>query len=157
VVITRRATKPDAMKERAMSPQDPEFFAPPLPDLLRTPSHRVIGVLPGPDDAVASFLELSEAGFAREGIYALCGAEGVRRLDPSGKHHGLRGRVIRAVENAASDDTLFDYADELTAGAVIVSVPALDDETQSRAAHVLREHGATKMRYFGAATITELG
>jgi hypothetical protein len=156
-VITSRAAKPDAMKERAMSTQDPEFFAPPLPDLLRTPSHRVIGVLPGPDEAAASFLELSEAGFAREGIYALCGAEGVRRLDPSGKHHGLRGRVIRAVENAASDDTLFDYADELTAGAVIVSVPALDDETQSRAAHVLREHGATKMRYFGAATITELG
>ena len=141
-----------------MSTQDPEFFAPPLPDLLRTPSHRVIGVLPGPDEAAASFLELSEAGFAQEGIYALCGAEGVRRLDPSGKHHGLRGRLIRAVGNVASaDDTLFDYADDLAAGAVIVSVPALDDETQSRAAHVLREHGATKMRYFGTATITELG
>ncbi|MDQ1550977.1 MAG: hypothetical protein QOD50_399 [Actinomycetota bacterium] len=141
-----------------MSTYDPEFFAPPLPDLLRLPSHRVIGVLPTPDEATASVLQLSEAGFAREEIHAICGEEGVRRLDPSGKHHGLHGLLIRAVENVASaDDSLFDYADELAAGAVIVSVPAGDDETQSRAAHVLREHGATKMRYFGTATITELG
>jgi len=36
-------------------------------------------------------------------------------------------------------------------------IAAPDDDTQSRAAHVLREHGATKMRYFGTATITDLG
>ena len=141
-----------------MSTHDPEFLAPPLPDLLRLPSNRVIGVLPGLDEATASVLELSEAGFAQEEIHAICGEEGVRRLDPSGKHHGLRGRLVRAVQNVAStDDTLFEYADDLAAGAVIVSVPALDDETRSRAAHVLRDHGATKMRHFGAATITELG
>jgi hypothetical protein len=141
-----------------MSTQDPEFFAPPLPDLLRLPVSRVVGVLPGPDEATASVLDLTEAGFAEEETYAICGEEGVRRLDPSGKHHGLRGRLVRAVQNvAAADDTLFEYADDLAAGAVIVSVPALDDETRSRAAHVLREHGASKMRYFGTATITELG
>ena len=141
-----------------MSTHDPEFFAPPLPDLLRLPTSRVIGSLPGPDEATASVKELREAGFAQEEIHAICGEEGVRRLDPSGKHHGLHGLLARAVQNvAAADDTLFDYADDLAAGAVIVSVPALDDETRSRAAHVLREHGATKMRYFGTATITELG
>jgi hypothetical protein len=140
-----------------MSTFDPEFFAPPSPDLLRLPSHRVLGVLPGPDEATSIVLELSEAGFAREEIHAICGEEGLRRLDPSGKHHGLHGRLIRAVESVAADDLLADYADELAAGAVIVSVPALDDETQSQAAHLLREHGATKMRYFGTATITDLG
>jgi hypothetical protein len=141
-----------------MSTDDVEFFAPPSPDLLRLPSHRVLGVLPGPDEAATSVLKLSEAGFAREEIHAICGEEGLRRLDPSGKHHGLHGLLIRAVENVTSaDDTLFDYANDLAAGAVIVSVPALDDDTQSRAARVLREQGATKMRYFGTATITDLG
>jgi hypothetical protein len=71
-----------------MSTHDPEFFAPPAPDLLRTPSHRVVGVFPGLDQATASVLELSDAGFAREEIHAICGEEGLRRLDPSGKHHG---------------------------------------------------------------------
>jgi hypothetical protein len=141
-----------------MSTNEPEFFAPPLPDLLRLRSSRVVGVLPGLDEASESLAELSDAGFAPDEIHAICGEEGVRRLDPSGKHHGLRGRLVRAVENvAAADDTLFEYADDLAAGAVIVSVPALDDDTRTRAAHVLREHGATKMRYFGTATITELG
>ena len=141
-----------------MSTHDSEFFAPPSPDLLRLPSHRVLGVLPSLDEATASVLGLGEAGFAPEEIHAICGEEGVRRLDPSGKHHGLRGRLIRAVENVtAADDTLFEYADDLAAGAVIVSVPAPDEGTQSRAAHVLRENGATKMRYFGTATITDLG
>ena len=141
-----------------MTIHDPEFFAPPAPELLRTPSHRVIAALPGPDEATASLLDLSEAGFAREDIYAICGEVGVQRLDPSGKHHGLRGRLIRAVENVSSaDDTLFEYANDLAAGAVLVSVPALDDQAQSRAAHILRDHGASRMRYFGTATITELG
>jgi hypothetical protein len=114
-------------------------------------------VLPGLDQATATVLELGDAGFAPEEIHAICGEEGLRRLDPSGKHHGLRGRLIRAVDNVTSDETLFEYADDLTAGAVIVSVPAPNDEVQARAAHILREHGATRMRYFGAATTTELG
>ena len=113
--------------------------------------------VPGLDEAAASLAELSEAGFAPEEIHAICGEEGVRRLDPSGKHHGLRGRLIRVVETVSTDDTLSDYADDLAAGAILVSVPARDDDEQSRAAHVLREHGATKMRYFGTAATTELG
>ena len=140
-----------------MSTHDTEFFAPPGPDLLRMPSHRVIGVLPGPDEATASVAELSDAGFAREEIHAICGEEGIRRLDPSGSHHGLRGRLVRAADYVTSDDTLSDYADDLTAGAVIVSVPAADDETQARAADILREHGAMRMRSYGGATMTELG
>jgi hypothetical protein len=140
-----------------MNAQEPEFFAPPPPDLLRTPWHRVIGVLPGLDEATASVVELREDGFPQEDIHAICGEEGMRRLDPSGKHHGLQGRLIRAVEFVASDATLADYAEDIAAGAILVSVPTPDDEAQSRAAHVLREHGATKMRYFGTAAITELG
>ena len=107
-----------------MNTHDAEFFAPPAPDLLRTPWHRVIGVLPGLDETAATLAELSEAGFAPEEIHAICGEEGVRRLDPSGKHHGLRGRLIRVVETVSTDDTLSDYADDLAAGAILVSVPA---------------------------------
>jgi len=48
----------------------------------------------------------------------------VQRIDPSGKHHGLHGRVIRAVENVSSDDSLLEYAHDVEAGAVLISVPA---------------------------------
>jgi hypothetical protein len=141
-----------------MTEPDLDFFAPPAPPLLRTPSHRVIAVVPGPDEAMASLSDLTEAGFPRDDIYVICGEAGVRRIDPSGKHHGLHGRVIRAVENAsAADDTLFEYAHDVNGGAILVSVPAVDTELRSRAANILREHGGTRMRYFGTGTITELG
>ena len=141
-----------------MNPVDPHFLAPPGPDLLRTPWHRVIGVLPGLDEAASSILELSDVGFARDEIHAICGEAGARRLDPAGKRHGLHGRLIRTLRNVtAADDTLFADADDLASGAVIVSVPARDNDMRSRAAHVLREHGATNLRYFGTAGITDLG
>jgi hypothetical protein len=136
---------------------DPDFYCTAAPSLLRTPSHRVVAALPGPNEATASLEDLTEAGFPREDIYAICGEAGVQRIDPSGKHHGLRGRVIRAVENVSSDDSLFEYAHDVEAGAVLISVPAPDDQLRSRAAHILREHGGSRMRYYGAATITELG
>jgi len=47
----------------------------------------------------------------------------VQRIDPSGKHHGLHGRVIRAVENVSSDDSLLEYAHDVEAGAVLISFP----------------------------------
>src|SRR5580704_5873722 len=75
-----------------MTEPDLDFFAPPAPPLLRTPSHRVIAVVPGPDEAMASLSDLTEAGFPRDDIYVICGEAGVRRIDPSGKHHGLHGR-----------------------------------------------------------------
>jgi len=141
-----------------MTEPEPDFFAPPAPDLLRLPSQRVIASLPGPDEATASLSDLIDAGFPEHDIYAICGEAGLERLDPSGKHHGLHGRVIRAVENvAAAADSLFDYAHDLESGAVLISVPAPDDELRSHAAHILREHGGTRMRYFGTGTITELG
>jgi hypothetical protein len=76
-----------------MTEPEPDFFAPPAPELLRLPSQRVIASLPG----------------------------------------------------------------DLEDGAVLVSVPAPDDDLRSRAANIRREHGGTRMRYFGTGTITELG
>src|SRR5690349_17635190 len=141
-----------------MTEPQPDFFAPPAPSLLPLPSQRVVASLPGPDEAAASLSDLIDAGFPQDDIYAICGEAGVRRLDPSGKHHGLRGRVIRAVENvAAAGDSLFEYAHDLEEGAVLVSVPAPESDLQTRAAHILREHGGTRMLYFGTGTVTELG
>jgi len=137
---------------------DPDFYCDTGTSLLQLPRQRVIASLPGPDEATASLEDLTGAGFPRDDIYAICGEAGVRRIDPSGKHHGLHGRVVRAVENVASEgDSLFEYAHDVEDGAVLMSVPAPDDELRSRAAHILREHGATNMRYFGIETITDLG
>jgi hypothetical protein len=41
-------------------------------------------------------------------------------------------------------------------GGVLIIVPARDDDERERAQRVLRQHGASAMRYFGKATWEEL-
>lgn len=73
------------------------FVAPPGPDLLIEPKHRLIARLPSVDQAASSVRAMQEAGMSTDQVYTICGEEGIRRLDPAGQHHGLKGRLVRAV------------------------------------------------------------
>jgi hypothetical protein len=84
---------------------DPDFYCTGPPSLLRTPSHRVVAALPGPNEATASLEDLTEAGFPREDIYAICGEAGVQRIDPSGKHHGLHGSSDSPVAGTSEESS----------------------------------------------------
>lgn len=136
---------------------DPIFNATPGRDLLRMPKHRLLGWLAGPDEAAAAIAELEAAGFDHDAIYVISGDEGVRRLDPSGRHHGLRGRVARLMQSVTSTgDDLVGVAEHVSAGGVIISVPARDDDEANNGARVLRAHGVARMRLFDALTYTDL-
>lgn len=137
---------------------DAMFNATPGEDLLRTPRNRVLGWLAGPDEAVTAIAELEAAGFDRDEIYVISGDEGVRRLDPTGRHHGLRGRVIRVAQGVTSiGDDLVGVAEHVAAGGVVVSVPARDDDEATNGARVLRAQGVERMRRFDSVTYTDLG
>jgi hypothetical protein len=134
-----------------------DLFAPPPASLKSEPKHRVVAWLPGPDDAVSTVAALIDAGLPADDVWVLCGDEGARRLDPTGRHHGLKSRLIRATQAAASAGGLIaDDAAHLEAGGVIVTAPARDPEERKLAQHILREHGASEMRYFGSLTWEEV-
>jgi hypothetical protein len=127
-------------------------------DLLRTPRNRIVGWLAGPDEAETAITDLKAAGFDPDEISVISGDEGVRRLDPDGSDHGLRGRVIRVVQGVTSiGDDLFGVAEHVAAGGVIVSVPFRDDDAAATAARVLRARGVERMRRFDSLTYTDLG
>jgi hypothetical protein len=88
----------------------------------------------------------------------LCGDEAVRRLDPTGRHHGLRGRLVRAVQTIfAAEPVLQEDAAYLEHGGVIVTAPARDPQERKTATDTLRNNGGSDMRYYGDATWEEVG
>lgn len=134
-----------------------ELHEPPA-GLLTYPYDRVKALLDKADDAQAAIEELAEAGFDRERIYLLCGPEGARRLDVTGRHHGLRGRVYRFMERFADDvgENLQRSAEHLQAGGLWITVPA-DPEDKVTAAEILARHGGHDMVHYGKGHHERLG
>ncbi len=133
------------------------FVPVPDEDVLRTPQNRLLGWLAGPDQATEAIAELEAAGFGHDSIYVISGEDGLRHLDPTGRHHGLRGRVIRLAQTVTFlGDDILDVSQHVAGGGVLVSVPTGNDEEVATGARVLRAHGADHLRHFGSLTYTDL-
>lgn len=141
-----------------MAEQSEELSFPEPPDGLVTPEDdSVIAFLDEPEQVEAAMEQLVEEGFDSDRIYVLCGAEGAKRLDVSGKHHGLRGRVYRLIEWMGDEKgLLFRARDHLRSGGLVVSVPA-DEDQHVEAARILGAHGAHGMAHFGPDTWKPIG
>ncbi len=130
--------------------RDEELSFPEPPEgLVKPEEDSVVAFLDGPDQVEAAMEQLVEEGFDSDRIYVLCGRKGAQRLDVSGKHHGLRGRVYRLVEWMSDEKgILFRARDHLEGGGLVMSVPA-DEEQKAVAARILGAHGAHGMAHFG--------
>jgi len=135
-----------------------EMFAPPPGSLKREPRHQVIARLAGPDEAAATVSALIDAGVATDEVFVLCGEGAVQRLDPTGRHHGLKGRLVRAVQTIfGAEPFIAEDAQFLEHGGVIVAAPARDSPERKTVTQILREQGGTKMRYHGDMTWEDVG
>jgi len=136
--------------------EDSSFPEPPE-GLLTAPVNRVIAHMDDPDAVAAAIDDLTEAGFDRDQIFVLCGPKGAERLDVTGRHHGLRGRVYRFFEWIIdAHEVLLQSEQHLAAGGLVIGVPAdeADMETVSR---VLRQHGGHYIFHFARSTFQRLG
>ena len=125
-----------------------DFPAPP-DDLLTYNVDRVISILDDPQSVQGAIDELVKAGFPANDIYVLSGPEGAARLDLSGKHHGLRGRIYRFVERLGDERPWLEHHSTLMKrGGFGVSLPA-DQEGKASAAEILTRHGGRHTAYFG--------
>jgi hypothetical protein len=156
----KRLRCPDrTWKEQALAERREEDFAFPEPPegLLKAPEDSVVALLDGPDQAEAAIEELAGEGFERDRIYVLCGPKGAERLDVSGRHHGLRGRIYRLIEWMGDEkDLLLRSRDHLAAGGLVMTVPA-DEERKAAAARILGSHGGHGMAHFGRGHWEPLG
>ena len=132
-------------------------FPEPPEGLLKAPENSVVASLDGPDEAEAAIEELVAEGFDRDRIAVLCGPKGAERLDVSGRHHGLRGRVYRLIEWIGDEKgLLLRSRDHLAAGGLVMTVPA-DESRKESAARIAGSHGGHDMAHFGRGHWEPLG
>ena len=133
-----------------------EFPEPPE-EFLKYPAGNVIALMTDGDAVSAALDDLTSAGFARDKMYVLAGPAGAERLDVTGQHHGLLGRIYRIVGQVGDErEELLQAANHLQAGGLALRVPAAKDN-KAIAARILREHGAVHIVYMGKATYETLG
>jgi len=122
------------------------------------PTNHVTAIIDDQDEVFSVIRRLKESGFSDEDISVFIGSEGLAKLDVHGEHHGMLGRVIRAVESVTADQHPDQEAEgALKAGLVYVTV--LTDgsvEQKTMAVRSLKAHNAHNLRYFGRLTVERL-
>jgi hypothetical protein len=121
----------------------------PPEDLLTYRQDTIMVLLDGEDEVRKAIEELAAAGFPGDAIYVLGGKQGAERLDPTGKAHGVRGRLLRLMERFGEETRLLEqHAAHLERGGFGMVVPAADEQV-SKAWEILRRHGAHDAYHLG--------
>ena len=113
------------------------------------PTHHLVGLLTEKSEVPAIRRVLESAGVDLAGVEILCGERGAAILDEHGLYHGLRGRIVRAVQRLGYDqETLETYDEALRHGDLLMRIPAPPVD-RYRIAALLQLHQVHHMGYFG--------
>lgn len=128
-----------------------------MDEQMRTPRQMVTGVLDDPDQLERTLAALRDAGFPDDAVRASGGEQALARVDPEGRRHGLRGRLIRSLEHFGQEGEEHQAAAaEVEAGHVLVVVRVDDEAETDRAVGVLRAQGLNRLRRWGRWEIEQL-
>jgi hypothetical protein len=110
--------------------------------LYRYPMHRVVAIVDddaGVDTAVNA---LPKAGVDVTAVDVLSGPEGAHLLDATGTGHGLRGQLLRLVQQGAYEgNALETHERALNAGHHVIYVPVRGDDQRDRVVDILHAAG----------------
>jgi hypothetical protein len=120
------------------------------------PRGKVIGVIDSPAQLDGVLTALREQGLSSKDIEVFSGVEGIRRIDPKGRFHGLLGRLTRVMQALGNElEHIERYEKELRAGHFVVVISA-GAERRKEIARILAEHGGHYVDYFRALSIEHL-
>ena len=113
------------------------------------PYNSVVGIVNDVDDVHALIDDLAAAGFQESDLAVLSGAKGIEIIDAKGKHHGLLGRIFRALDTLGSEhDETQLHVGALREGHTVVVVSLRGDEDKERVAALFRKHRGHEVHYY---------
>lgn len=115
----------------------------------RYPMHRVVAIIDDDTGIDAAVDALSKAGVDVAAVDVLSGSDGARRLDAAGTAHGMRGRLLRLLQQGAYEgNALQAHEEALDAGHHVVYVPVRGDDQRERVVDILHAAGGRYLLYF---------
>ncbi len=121
------------------------------------PTNQIIGIINAKEDVDSAVKSLQEAGFAEDAVEAFTGEETVKQIDPSGEYHGLKWRIIRALQHLTEEGEIYDrFKEAMLAGYYIVSAPGKELKTREQAKEILKNCNAYDLHFFGKGAIEDL-
>jgi len=118
--------------------------------LVGAHGHHLFAVFDDTDAAEEAVEALRFEALADEGdVWVFVGEEGSRRLDVTGRSHGLRGRVLRLLQVAMSSDFRYlrSLDEELHDGHVVVAVRVRDGRAADEVSWLLRMQAGHSIAY----------
>ena len=113
------------------------------------PYNSVVGIVNDVDDVHALVDELIATGFQESDLAVLSGAQGIEIIDAKGKHHGLLGRIFRALDTLGSEhDETQLHVGALREGHTVVVVNLKSDTDKARVAEMFRKHRGHEVHYY---------
>ena len=119
------------------------------------PIYHVVGLLTDKPQISAISRDLESAGVDVAAVEILCGERGAAILDEHGRYHGLRGRVVRAIQRLGYDGTTLALYDEaLRDGDLLLRVP-VRPAGRRQVVELLQHHQVHDVGYFGPGTFEQ--
>lgn len=134
----------------------PPFKEPPG-DFLTYRPNVIIALMDSEDEVRAAFEELKEAGLPEDELFVLSGKHGAERLDPSGRSHGVRGRLSRLIDYFGDQTEILErHARHMESGGFGVAAPA-DESQVETVSGILHRHGAHDAYHLGKGHWEQVG
>jgi hypothetical protein len=117
------------------------------------PYESVVGVLDDEAQVQRTVQELSAAGIPEEEIFVLSGREGVEAIDQRGEHHGLLGKIFKALDRLGDEhDESQIHVDALRQGSYVVGAHVRDDGHKMQALEAFKRQHGRHVSYYGRWT-----
>jgi hypothetical protein len=117
------------------------------------PYDSVVAVLDDVGEVRRTVDELSAAGIPEEEMFVLAGEQGVHAIDQRGEHHGVLGKIFKALDRVGDEhDESEVHVDALRQGSYVVGVHVRDDGRKTQAVEALKRHHGRHISYYGRWT-----
>ena len=117
------------------------------------PYDSVVGVLDDAGEVRQTVRDLNAAGIPEEEIFVLSGERGVETIDQRGKHHGVLGKIFKALDTLGDEhDESQVHVDALRSGSYVVGAHVTDDGRKAEAVETFKRHHGRHISYYGRWT-----
>ncbi len=98
-----------------------------------------------------------QTGVDSDDIKVYEGREGYKEIDPTGKHHGLKGKLIRALQNFGEElPRIRQFAEHMKLGHIGFAIPYRDNQHKDELLVLLKASPARELLYTTATNFYEV-